>query len=170
MTERFLDLSKGEADIAIRAGAQGDASLVGRKVADVPWGIYASRSYVGRYGRPKSAGDLNLHSVIEFIGEIAHIKAARWMRSKATNATICGQSSNVPSVLLAVKSGAGLAPLPTPLGDLDDELVCVIGPIPELNYPTYLLTHRDLRKIPRISAFFDFRVSELRPILTGTSK
>ena len=66
-----------------------------------------------------------------------------------------------------MKSGAGLAPLPAPLADRDDELVCVLGPIPDFAYPVYLLTHRDLRKMPRISAFFDFCVRELRPILTG---
>jgi DNA-binding transcriptional LysR family regulator len=36
---RFLDLSKGEADVAIRGGAPMDQKLVGRKIADVPWGF-----------------------------------------------------------------------------------------------------------------------------------
>jgi DNA-binding transcriptional LysR family regulator len=167
MTERFLDLSKGEADVAIRGGKPEDESLVGRKIADVPWAVYASRSYVARWGSAKDAQDINDHRVIEFIGEIADLRAARWLRSKAPRATIAGQSSNVPSVLLAVKSGAGLAPLPAPLADLDVELIRVLGPIQELNYPTYLLAHRDLRKIPRIAAFFEFCVCELRPVLTG---
>ena len=70
-------------------------------------------------------------------------------------------------MLLAVKSGAGLAPLPAPLADLDQDLVRVIGPIPELDYPIYLFTHRDLRKIPRIAAFFEYCLSRLRPVLTG---
>lgn len=170
MTERFLDLSKGEADIAIRGGLPKDEALVGRKIADVPYGIYASRSYVERRGRPKTTDEMNAHSVIEFIGEIADLKTAHWMRSKAPGAPIAAQSSNFPSILLAVKSGAGLAPLPAPLADQDDELVCILGPIPELSYPIYLLVHRDLRKIPRISAFFDFCLSELRPILTGVEK
>ena len=134
------------------------------------WGIYASRSYVERRGRPGSAEDLDQHSIIEFIGEIADLKAARWLRTKAPKAIISGQSSNVPSVLLAVKSGVGLAPLPAALADPDDELLRLLGPIQELNYPTYLLAHRDLRKIPRISAFFEFCVTELGPVLTGAEK
>ena len=46
----------------------------------------------------------------------------------------------------------------------------MLGPLRELSYPMYLLTHRDLRKAPRISAFFDFVVEKLdvvRPILMG---
>ena len=167
MTESFVDISKGEADIAIRGGQPKDEALVGRKIADVPWGIYASRSYVALHGGPKIPEDMNNHSIVEFVGELANHKAARWLRSKAPRATVAGQSSNVPSVLLAVKSGAGLAPLPVPLAGRDNELLCVLGPIPELSYPMYLLTHRDLRKIARISAFFNFCVTEFRPILTG---
>jgi DNA-binding transcriptional LysR family regulator len=167
MTECLLDLSKGEADIAIRGGEPREKALFGKKIADVSWAVYASRSYIERHGRPKTPQNVDDHSIIEFIGEIANLKAARWLRSKAPRAAISGQSSNVPSLLLAVKSGVGLAPLPTPLAGLENELVCVIGPIPELDYPTYLLTHRDLRRIPRISAFFEYCLSRLRPVLTG---
>jgi DNA-binding transcriptional LysR family regulator len=165
MTERVLDLSKGEADIAIRGGEAREEALVGKRIADVPWSIYASRSYVERNGVPKVSEDMRNHGIIEFIGEIADLAAARWLPSKAPQARISGQASNVPSVFLAVKSGVGLAPLPAPLADLDQDLVRVIGPVPELDYPTYLFTHRDLRKIPRIAALFDYCVSELRPVL-----
>jgi DNA-binding transcriptional LysR family regulator len=168
MTETMFDLAKGEADVAIRGGQPKDEALIGRKMADVPWGIYASHAYVERHGRPGTPEDLDGHSRVEFIGEIADLKAARWMRAKAPNAAIAGQSSNLPSVLLAVKSGAGVAALPAPLANRDRDLVCVLGPVAELSYPMYLLTHRDLRRIPRINAFFDFCVSELRPVLTGS--
>jgi DNA-binding transcriptional LysR family regulator len=167
MTERVLDLSKGEADIAIRGGEAREEVLVGKKIADVPWAVYASRSYLGRNGNPRSPEDIQSHCIIEFTDDLAALKAARWLSSKAPQARISGQASNVPSVLLAVKSGAGLAPLPTPLADLDQDLVRVIGPIPELDYPIYLLTHRDLRKIPRIAAFFQYCIDRLRPVLTG---
>jgi DNA-binding transcriptional LysR family regulator len=168
MTERVLDLSKGEADVAIRSGIPRDTALVGKKIADVPWAIYASRPYAARHGVPKSFGDIGNHCIIEFIGEIAELKAARWLRSKAPQVRISGQASNVPSVLLAVRSSVGIAPLPVPLADCEQDLVRLLGPLPELDYPTYLLTHRDLRKIPRIAAFFDHCVGSLRPVLTGS--
>lgn len=167
MTERVLNLSKGEADIAIRGGEAKEEGLVGKRIANVPWAIYASRSYVDHHGMPARPEDIKDHSIIEFIGEIANLAAARWLPSKTPLARISGQASNVPSVLLAVKSGVGLAPLPAPLADLDDDLVRAIGPIPELDYPIYLFTHRDLRKIPRIAALFEYCLSELKPILIG---
>jgi len=160
---------QGRSRHAIRGGEPEDESLVGRKIADVAWGIYATPSYIARHGSPKSPEEINGHSVIGFADGIADHKAARWLRAKAPRARICGESGNIPSVLLALKSGAGLAPLPAPAGDNDDELVRVLGPFPELSYPMCLLTHRDLRRMPRVSAFFDFCSRELRPVLRGAA-
>ena len=42
-SDRYLDLSKGEADVAFRSGDTDD-ELVGRKIADLIWAIYASRA------------------------------------------------------------------------------------------------------------------------------
>lgn len=166
MTEHTLDLSKGEAEIAIRGGAARGEGLIGKKIADVPWAIYASQSYVGRHGHPMIE-ELDRHGIIELTGEIAGMAAAEWLPTRAPNAQIVGQASNVPSVLLAVKSGVGLAPLPVPLAELDSDLVQVFGPSPELRYPTFLFVHRDLRDIPRIAAFFEYCLANLRPVLTG---
>jgi DNA-binding transcriptional LysR family regulator len=165
MEQRALDLSKGEADIAIRGGLlDDDPALVGRKITEVPWAIYASRSFVERYGRPSAPVNIDGFSIIELVDEIEALPAARWMKTHARTARVAARCSNVPSVHLAIKSGAGIAPLPAVYA-ASEELVCVLGPLPELNYPMFLLTHRDLRKIPRVNAVFEFCLSELKSVL-----
>jgi DNA-binding transcriptional LysR family regulator len=67
VTDRYLDLSKGEADVAIRSGETRDEALIGRKIAEFPWAIYASHSYVKRRGSPNSLAELESHSIIEFV-------------------------------------------------------------------------------------------------------
>jgi DNA-binding transcriptional LysR family regulator len=166
MTERMLSLAAGDADIAIRGGVPTDETLVGKRIATVPWAFYATRAYIDRSGRPRSLGDLDKHTTVGFIEAMTNHNAAAWLRRHAPHARICAEAGNIPSVFLAVKSGACIAPLPTPLGDGDDELECVLGPVSELSYPMYLLTHRDLRRVPRINAFFEFCADKLRPILT----
>jgi DNA-binding transcriptional LysR family regulator len=111
---------------------------------------------------------LDRHSIVGFIDVMAEHKAARWLQSNAPRAQICAECGNIPSTFLAVKSGACLGPLPSPLAEADHELICVLGPIAELSYPMYLLTHRDLRKVPRVATFFEFCATRLRPILTRT--
>jgi DNA-binding transcriptional LysR family regulator len=163
MSDRFLDLSRGEADIAMRAGEPDDDTLVGRKIADVPWALYSSRSYAARHGQPERVEDIGRHSVIEFDGDIKNHHAAQWLRAVAPQARIVGRSNSIPGLLIAVKSGVGIAPLPVPLAARESELTRLLETVPGLFSPIYLLTHPDLRRTPRVSAFFEYILSE-----TGT--
>jgi molybdate transport repressor ModE-like protein len=160
ISERYVDLSKGEADVAIRLGEPRDEALIGRKIADASWAVYASQVYVERYGRPHKVEDLNRHLVIGCDGAIANYPAARWMRSVAPNATIAARSEHWQGVMLAVKAGAGLAAMPHWQGD-SSELVRVIDNI-GLVIPYYLLMHRDMQRTPRVRAFADFVASEIK--------
>jgi DNA-binding transcriptional LysR family regulator len=170
MADRFLDLAKGEADIALRGGESKDPALIGRKVADVPWAIYASRDYVAQHGRPARPQDVDAHAVIDFAGEIADMQAAKWLRAVAPNATVAARGNSVAGVLMALKSGAGLAPLPAPLADREPDLVQVLPTNKHLHLPVYLMVHPDLRRTPRIKAFFDFfyaEIATIRSVLSG---
>ena len=170
MSDKYLDLMKGEADVALRSGDTDDAELVGRKVADSLWAVYASRKYIEQHGAPERVEDLNRHLLVGFDETMANHRAAKWLQQVAPNAQIVARNNSVLGLVYAVKSGVGLAPLPTALGDAEEDLVRVLGPIPELARIWRLLTHPDLRRTPRVSAFFDFMTEEieaLRPILTG---
>ena len=134
MSTKPLDLTRGEADIAIRAVTADDEKLFGRKLADVPWSVYAARAYVARYGAPKSIEQINEHPVIVFDGDMAQHHAAVWLRSVAPRAR-ASTTDNIAAMLLAVKSGAGLAALPLVVGENDRDLVCVLGPVEGLVTP-----------------------------------
>jgi DNA-binding transcriptional LysR family regulator len=162
ITDRYIDLSKGEADIAIRFGEPQDDALIGRKIAAVPWAVYASRSYVERHGRPERPEDIEHHVVVAYDGEIANYAAARWLRSVAPHARVAARSENWPGFVLAVKSGVGLGPLPIHHGDREKELVRLIDTAPEVVSHFWLLMHRDMRRTPRVRAFFDYVVAELK--------
>jgi DNA-binding transcriptional LysR family regulator len=171
MTDRRLDLAKGEAEVALRMHEPGDASLVARRIANSPWAIFASQSYIGRYGRPERLEDLNQHAIVEFAGELAANHAALWLKSIAPNATIAVRGNSMLGVVAAVRSGAGLAPLPMLLGASEDGLEPVLTSIPEIDSRLYLVMHADLQHTPRVRTFCDFVVAEfarLRPQLRGT--
>jgi DNA-binding transcriptional LysR family regulator len=161
ITDKYLDLSKGEADVAIRTGGPGDENLIGRKITEVSWAVYASRSYVERHGRPERPEDINDHLVVAFDGEIASYGAARWLRSVAPQARIAARSDNWPAYVATVKTGVGLGPLPTHHGDREQELVRLIDTAPGLVSSFWLLMHPDMRHTPRVRAFFDYVVAEL---------
>jgi DNA-binding transcriptional LysR family regulator len=173
MTDRRLDLTKGEADVALRMHEPGEASLVARRIANSPWAIFASQSYIGRHGRPSRPEDLNQHAIVEFAGELAANHAALWLKSVAPNATVAVRGNSMLGVVAAVRSGAGLAPLPMLLGTSEDGLEPVLTSIPELDSKLYLVMHADLQHTPRVRAFCDFvaaEVARLRPRLEGAVK
>ena len=139
-----------------------DESLVGRKIAEGAWSLYASRSYVEHRGRPQRPLDITYHSVVHCAGPISDHKATRWLRSAAPDAKVAAHSESWPGLVLAVKSGAGLAPLSIALGDSQDDLVRVIDDIPELVTHFHLVVHKDMQRAPRVRAFFDFVVDEIK--------
>lgn len=116
MADRCLDLTNGEADVAVRLHDPGDGALVARKIAGSPWAIYASRSYIQHHGRPQRTEDLDQHAIIAYDGEVTDSHASRWLRAAAPQARISARGNSMLGVLAAVKSGAGLAPLPMLLG------------------------------------------------------
>ena len=170
MSDRYLDLRHGDADVALRSGDTDDEELVGRKIGDSFWAVYASQTYIERHGRPERIEDLPAHALVGFDDTMPGHRAAQWLRQVAPDAPLTARSNSVLGLVYSVKAGLGLGPLPTALGDAEPGLVRVLGPVPELTRIWRLLTTRELRRTPRVSAFFDFVVEEieaLRPIITG---
>jgi DNA-binding transcriptional LysR family regulator len=173
MSDSIVDLAKGQADVAIRAGQPSEKHLVGRKIADSQWAVFASRAYLEKHGRLTGRPDINRHMVVSFEGALKEHSAGRWLRAVAPEARIAARATSIPAVVLAVKSGAGLAPLPVIVGDEDNELMEALPPLSDLSTPFHLLIHEDMRQAPRVRAFFDFVVREIglvRSVLEGARR
>lgn len=169
MSERYLDLAKGEADVAFRSGDTDD-ELVGRKIADSIWAVYASREYIERHGGLAEVNDLEKHPLVCLDESMSNHRVAKWLAAVAPGAKIAARNTSVLGMVYAVKSGVGVGALPTAVADAEADLVRVLGPIPELARSWRLLTHPDLRRTPRIASFFDFVLAEreaMKSILTG---
>lgn len=170
LSDQYVDLTKGEADVALRSGDTDDAVLVGRKIATSLWAVYASRAYVDRHGAPASEAEMAGHSLIGFEEGMAKHRAVIWLNSVAPGGTYAARSTSVLGLISAAKAGVGVAPLPMALGDVEPDLVRLFGPVPALTRDWRILAHPDQRKTPRIEAFFRFILSDteaLCPILTG---
>ncbi len=170
LSDKYVDLARGEADVALRSGDTEDDVLVGRKIADSLWAIYASRDYVAQKGAPAAVADLGNHPLIGFEEGMTGHRIVAWLRDVAPQANYAARNTSVLGLIYAAKAGVGVAPLPMALGDAESDLVRVLGPIPELTRPWRILAHPDQRHTARVDAFFTFILGEadaLRPILTG---
>lgn len=169
LADRYIDLAAGEADVALRSGDT-DGVLVGRKIADSLWAVYASTDYLRTHGAPASVTDIGQHALIAFDSSLAGHRLSTWIATVAPDARIAARSNSVLGLVSAVKSGVGIAPLPTALGDSEPDLVQVLPPVAELSRAWRLLCHPDNRRLEKVAAFFDFvetQIAALRPVLTG---
>ena len=173
MSDKVVDLGKGEADVAFRATVPTDPTLFGRKISPSPWAVYASKAYVARHGGIDDVADIARCAVVRFDGALRDHPAARWLQKVAADAPVAARGAGLPAVLMAVKSGAGVAAMPMIVGDQEADLVRLFGPLPDLPSDIYLLMHEDMKNTPRVRAFFDFIISELaaiRPILNPSAR
>ena len=151
---RQLDLSRREADIALRATRPKEADLFGRKLADIAWTVYGCHQYLTRRGAPTAIAELAQHDMIGW-DESTDVTAGSWLAAAIPESAIVYRTSSLINQLVAAKAGIGLAVLPCYLADAEPELTRLLAPIPALTRELWLITHQDLRRTARVRAFFE---------------
>jgi DNA-binding transcriptional LysR family regulator len=152
----ILNLTKRDADIAIRTTKKPLETLVGRKVSQVAIAVYGSKEYLKTH---PNLGDLNQHDWIGFDDTVIDSATSKWFKQNVPNVKFQYCFNTCMGIFTAVKANAGLGLLSCYLGDSDRHLIRVSPPIPELEKELWILTHEDLRYITRIRTFIDFVAS-----------
>lgn len=107
-----VDLTRGEADIAIRAFRETRGDLVARKVCDVGWSLYASATYLARKPLAEDPCDLRGHDVIGFADVAARTPGARWLQQNAACASVAFRATSTTAAMNAARAGMGIAVVP----------------------------------------------------------
>lgn len=141
-----FNMSNRQADIAVRATDTPPEHLIGRKITDLRWSVYASEK-LPKKKRPASMQDLKNHPLIGASGGMKNLKAYRAMDAKYAD-NIRVRCDDMVSMAHFTEAGAGLAVLP------DDEarkgIVRLFEFEPQVVSKLWLLTHPDLRHTERI--------------------
>jgi DNA-binding transcriptional LysR family regulator len=112
-TRSSLDLSRREAEVAVRATRKPPETSFGRKICSFRFGIYGSPDYLeGKENMPPSQLDWCL------LQGIAHwFVPSIWKKRTDADERTVMTGSSIISVVEAAAAGAGITPLPTYLGD-----------------------------------------------------
>lgn len=157
---RMFNLTKREADIAIRPGPRPTGTMVGRKIADIAFALYGTHDLAQKYpeadldhlvGCPIVDGDENFDQ----------IEAIRQMRKSAGDGHIALRCNQYSALQAAVRAGVGFSALPCFVGDSDASLVRIGRDLMPVAAELWLLTHEDLRRTARIRAFMDYAAEAL---------
>ena len=170
---QVYDLSKREADIAIRPGASPPEHLIARRLVRLHWGVYGTAAYLRRHGEPSSVEQLASHQLIGFSDVTAGGLSFDWARKLAGPKGLVFTSNNLLIQRHAACASMGLAVLPVYLGDREKRLRRVLDLGSEMQLDLWLLTHPDLRDTSRVRAFREFIVEAIerdRALLEGTGQ
>jgi DNA-binding transcriptional LysR family regulator len=158
----FFDLSKREADVALRPSRHPGDAMVGRRLAEIAVALYGGRDYLTARGRPPSSSALDGHAVIVGDASLGHLPATRWLAERTPAGATVLRCNSWLSQLAAARAGLGLAALPCFLGDAAPELIRVLPPEPALAGELWLVTHPDLQRTARVRAFMETLARGLR--------
>jgi len=153
----MLDLSKRDADIAVRPTLQPPEYLVGKCIAPLAFAVYGAMDYLDN----TTASALSEHHWIGLGESLERHRTMQWLQKVIPLEQVGYRIDGFGSVAQACADGLGLAVLPCFLGDNLAPLRRIHEPLPELASELWVLTHPDLRKTARIQTVFQFLHQEL---------
>ncbi len=158
LENQYVNLSKRQADIAIRPTLSPPDTLVGRRIAAIAFAPFVSAHLLTDKPNPH-LGDLDWIAVDE---SLAHLAADKWFRATLPGANVVMRSNSLTGLMAAAVSGMGVAMLPCFIGDPSPVLTRLADPVDAAASALWLLTHEDLRHTARVRAFMDFMADALK--------
>ena len=165
-----LNLSRRDADVAIRATAAPPDTLVGRMVGRVAWAAYGARGQAGPMGEAELFASDAVW--VGFGDALSTLTVASHFRAQVPEHRVVCRFDTVAGLVAGTEAGLGYGFLPCFAGDRRSTLARLLPPLASSSTELWLLTHADLRHVPRVRILLDFlgqRLARLRPLLEGQS-
>lgn len=149
---RSFNLSRREADLAIRMVRFEGNQMVSRRIATVTSALYASADYLARHDVAAPGCD---HAIVTVLEDQLHLPEARWLEAQFPGARAALRSNSRSTQLAAVAAGLGIACLPCMMADAMPGVVRLDRADTPPPREVWLGVHADLRHMPRIRAVID---------------
>jgi DNA-binding transcriptional LysR family regulator len=159
ITNNILDLHRRDADVAIRPTRAPDPGLVGRRLMDVEFGVYATAELL-RELDPKRVFEARW---IGFVDSLQQTPIGAWFGAAVKTERVCLRCDSFVAVRVAAECGIGLALLPRLLGDASPLLRPLALDVAELTTGLWALAHPDLVRSARVHAFIEHLAVALAP-------
>ena len=170
VTDKELDLSTREADVAVWMRQPTQLSYIQKKLIDINYHIYGSPKYLEENGYPNNVKDLDKHKFIVYgKGTPSPLSQTDWIlkvgKKDSSKRQPVMRVNNIYSLLLAVESGVGLAALPDYMVQEKSTLVKVLPNVDGPKYEAHFVYPQSLKNVARVKSFRDFifdKVNEWR--------
>lgn len=162
ITNSAANLSRRDADIALRMFRPVQNDLFAQKATEIPLGFYAHNAYLERAKPPATLADLQDHKLIGFDRETLLVDAAKTMGAPLTSSDFIFRTDNILAQIAAVKAGIGIGILHQGMAATMDHISRVL---PEIALPAldlWIVSHADVRHNTRIRLLVDFLAKTMR--------
>jgi DNA-binding transcriptional LysR family regulator len=172
-TVGYADLTRREADIALRVLRPASGDLVATKVGTSGSTVLVAPALAKRIGR---LADLEAVRWITYGEELGHLPEVTWITEQVPADRIVMRCSSLTAQVQAVRSGLGATVGSIPFSELDGLAALPLAPkakkrlrpFPEGSL--WLVGHRALRDVPRIAATWTFLLERMRSLLPSPSR
>jgi DNA-binding transcriptional LysR family regulator len=151
-----------EVDIAVRMHPPRQEALVARRVASIRLGLFAHVDYLSARGLPETIADLAQHDLIGSDRTLADRELTMRLLPGIDSSRFVVRTDSHPAQLAAARAGLGIAVVQRPLGLSDPRLQPVLPELAIPNLDAWIVTHNDLRQLPRVRAVFDHLADAFR--------
>lgn len=149
----IVDLSRREADVALRFVRPKEPALVARHLGELPFALFASEAYLQRRGTPRTVAAAAAHDFIGYDEALEHMSQVRWLYRTVPSPRFVLRTTTITTQLIACAEGLGLALLPLFSASREPRIRQLfprqVGPTREL----WGVFHSDMRGNPGVSTF-----------------
>lgn len=156
-SESLANVRQREADIALRSGGEPEGDLIGRVICNIEVAIYAPTDW-----RKVAEDKLHQHDWVTVDETLAHLASSKWLDAQGLARRAVARCSSTLAVARLIEEGLGIGILPCHLGDANPRLRRVSSLMTDFRSQLWLLTPRQLRGVPKVSAAVECLTAGLR--------
>ncbi|HEX3983167.1 MAG TPA: LysR family transcriptional regulator [Acidisoma sp.] len=165
MTDRNLDLLRGDADLAVRNVDPTQDALLVRKIGEAPVRLFAHRSYAAAHDLPLSLAELQRHALIgreEYATRVPVLVGLKLRFGFTSPSDI--------ALLAALRAGMGIGACQQGVAAADPSLLPVLPEVTIMRVPIWVAMHEDRRRLRRLRLLFDHLAEGLKAYLADEAR
>lgn len=149
------DLSRREADIAVRNVRPTDPDLIARKLREARARLYAAPGYLDGIGRPGDPAGFSDAEFIEIGGREGLMSLLNARGFALGDANFPYRCRTFTVMWEMVRRGMGIGILDDRIGDADPAVERALKDFAPVGFPVWLVAHRDMARSRRLRVVFD---------------
>ncbi len=164
-TDSQSNLTKREADIAIRLYQTTQNELIAKRDTYFSLGLYASTAYLLKKGQPKlDPESLMRHDYIDVAPKHPLREGFTKSGLEMVSDRIVCISSDHACAWEMLKAGVGIGSGLSVVAERNSAVQAVLTDVSIGRFPVWLVTHRELRQQPRLRVVFDYLAKALKSL------